>query len=177
MGLKGRGAPALQPKRLPVHGEAQHLQGRLERAVGGVSLLPDDAVAGRDVLAPRRDTPAGRAPPAGLVDDLQVEDDATSLDLPGFDPAVEDADSLREGGGVQAGREAARGGEGGRHGVRAGEGAPGHPVAAVNVFLQLVSGRQGVEFGRRGHGRGRGGRRGCVGRGEGGGRRSAGGGA
>lgn len=88
------------------------------------------------------------ATPTWLVNDFQVEDDPTSLDLPGFDSTVEDADGLREGGDVQAGGEAAGVGEGGRHGVWAGQRAPGHPVATVNVFLQLVGGCKGIEFRR-----------------------------
>lgn len=161
VGVEGDRASTLQPKRLSVHREAKHLQRGLERSIGRLALLPDDAIAGRDVLASCCIIPASCscAAPPWLVNDLQVEDDAASLHLPGFDSAVEDADSLREGGDVHAGGEAAGVGEGGRQGVCAGQRAPGHPVATVNVFLQLVGGCQGIEFGRGSHGGGRGGRR------------------
>lgn len=156
VGVKGQRASALEPKRLPVHREAQHLQRRLERSVGCFSFLPDDAVAGRDVLASCCNTPAARscAAPPRLINHLQVEDDPPPLDLPGFDSAVEDAYSLREGGDVQAGGEAARVGKRASQGIGAGQRAPGHAVATVNVFLQLVGGGKRIEF-----------RRGCDGRG------------
>lgn len=154
VGVKGQRAPALQPKGRPIHREPQHLQRGLERSVRRLSLLPDDAIAGGDVLASRCDAPAACscAAPARLIDDLQVEDDPTSLDLPRFDSTVEDAYGLGEGGDVQAGGEAAGVGEGGRQGVRAGQRAPGHAVATVNVFLQLVGGCKGIEFRRGRHG-------------------------
>lgn len=119
VGLKGQGASTLQPKRLPIHREPQHLQRGLERSIGSLSFLPDDAVAGRDILASCCNIPAAcsGATPTWLVNDLQVEDDATSLDLPGFDSSVEDADGLGERGDVHAGREATGVGEGGRHWV------------------------------------------------------------
>lgn len=150
MGVEGQRASTLQPERRPVHGEAQHLERRLERPVGSLAFLADDAVARRDVVAASGRAPAAcrRAASARLVYDLQIEDDPASLHLPGFDSAVEDADSLGEGGDMRAGGEAAGTGEGGGHGVGTGQRAPGHPVAAVNVFLQLVGGCQGVEFGQ-----------------------------
>lgn len=119
VGVKGQRASTLQPKWLPIHRETEHLQRGLERSIGCLSLLPDDAIAGGDILASCCDIPAACscATPTWLVNDLQVEDDATSLDLPGFDSTVEDADSLREGGDVHAGGEATRVGEGGCHGV------------------------------------------------------------
>lgn len=49
-GVKRHRTSTLQAKRLPVHRESQHLQ-RLERSIGSLSLLPNDAIAGRDVLA------------------------------------------------------------------------------------------------------------------------------
>lgn len=117
--MKSPRAPTLQPKWLSIHGEAQHLQRRLERSIGGLSFLSDDAIAGRDVLASRCNIPTACscAPPSWLVDDFQVENDATPLDLPWFDSAVEDSDGLREGGGVWAGGEATGSGKGGRHRV------------------------------------------------------------
>lgn len=119
MGVKGHRASTLQPKWLPVHREPQHLQRGLERSIGCLSLLPDDAIAGRDVLASCCNIPAACscATPTLLVNDLQVENDPTSLDLPGFDSTVEDADGFREGGDVQAGGQATGVGEGGPHGV------------------------------------------------------------
>lgn len=148
MGVKGQRASTLQPKWLPVHRKPQHLQRGLERSIRCLSLLPDDAITGRDVLASGCNIPAACscATPAWLINDLQVEDDPASLDLPGFDPTVEDADGLREGGHVHPGGEAPRVGEGTCQGVCAGQRAPGHPVATVNVFLQLVGGCEGIEF-------------------------------
>lgn len=148
VGVKGQRASTLEPKWLPIHWEAQHLQRGLERSIGNVSLLPNNAITGRDVLASWHDIPAACSvpTPASLINDLQVEDDASSLDLPGFDSTVEDADSLGEGGDVQAGREAAWVREGVCHGIKAGKRAPGHAVAAVNVFLQLVGGCKRTEF-------------------------------
>lgn len=117
--MKGQRASALEPKRLPVHREPQHLQRRLERSIGCLSFLPDDAIAGRDVLASCCNAPAACscATPTCLVNDLKVEDDPTPLDLPGFDSAVEDAYSLGEGGDVQAGGEATRVGKGASQGI------------------------------------------------------------
>lgn len=148
MGVKRHRSSALQPEWLPVHREPQHLQRRLERSIWGFPLLPNDTIAGWDVLTSCRNIPSpGRcATPARFVDDLQIEDDSASLDFPGFHPTVKDADGFREGRNVHAGREATRVGEGGRHGVCARQRAPGHPVAAVNVFLQFVCGRKGVKF-------------------------------
>lgn len=119
MGGKGQRASTLQPKRLPVHREAQHLQRGLERSIGCLSFLPNDAIAGRDVLASCCNIPAacGCTTPTWLVNDLQVEDDPTPLDLPGFDSTVEDADSLRERRNMRARGEATGVGEGSRHGV------------------------------------------------------------
>lgn len=51
---------------------------------------------------------------------------------------------------MQARGEATWVGEGARHGVRARQRTSRHPVATVNVFLQLVRGRKGIEFGRGG---------------------------
>lgn len=94
-GGKGQRTSILEPKGLPIHGKAQHLQGRLKRSVRGLSLLSDDAVAGWDVLAPCCYVPAHTGTSsARLIDDLQVEDDSASLDLPRFHPTVEDANSL-----------------------------------------------------------------------------------
>lgn len=119
MGVKGQRASTLQPKWCPIHREPQHLQRGLERSIGCLSLLPNDAIAGRDVLASCCNIPAACscATPAWLINDLQVEDDPTSLDLPRFDSTVEDADGLREGRDVQAGGEATGVGVGGCHGV------------------------------------------------------------
>lgn len=52
VGVKRHRPSALQPERLAVHGEPQHLQRGLEGSVGGLSLLTNDAVARRNVLAP-----------------------------------------------------------------------------------------------------------------------------
>lgn len=71
MGVKRHRAATLQPKGLPVHGEAQHLQRGLEGSIRSFTFLPDDAVAGGDILA-SCDTPAscGCAAATWLVDDL-----------------------------------------------------------------------------------------------------------
>lgn len=100
VGVEGQRATTLQPKRLPVHREPQHLQRGLKRSIGCISLLPDNAIAGRDVLASFCKIPAAcscATPPTWLVNDFQVENDPTSLDLPWFDSTVEDADGLGEG--------------------------------------------------------------------------------
>lgn len=161
MGVKGQRASTLQPKWRPIHRETQHLQRGLERSIRCLSLLPNDAIAGRDVLPSCCNIPAAcsRATPAWFINDLQVEDDPTSLDLPRLDSTVEDADGLGEGGHMQAGGEATGVGVCGCEGVRAGQRAPGHAVATVNVFLQLVCGCKGTEFRRGCHARGRRGRR------------------
>lgn len=153
-GAKGKRTSILEPKGLPIHRKAQHLQGRLKRSIRCLSLLSNDAIAGGDVLAPCCYVPAAyaRTASARLIDDLQVEDDSTSLDLPRFNPTVEDANSLGERGDVQARGEATRVREGARHGIRARQRTPRHPVAAMNVFLQLVGGCKGIEL-----------RRGCKG--------------
>lgn len=120
MGVERPSASTLQPKWLPVHGKSQHLQRRLEWSIGSLALpLTNDAIAGRDALASCLNIPAARrcATSTWLVDDLQVEDDATPLDLPRLDPAVEDSDGLGKGGDVWARGEATWAGEGGRHGV------------------------------------------------------------
>lgn len=95
-GVKGQRTSILDPKGLPVHGKAQHLQGRLKRSIRRLSLLSNDAITGWDVLAPCCYAPAAHARTASawLIDDLQVEDDSTSLDLPRFHPTVEDANGL-----------------------------------------------------------------------------------
>lgn len=95
-GGKGQWTSVLEPKGLPIHWKAQHLQGRLKGSIRGFSLLSDDAVAGWDVLAPCRYVPAAHTGTASarLIDDLQVEDDSASLDLPRFNPTVEDANCL-----------------------------------------------------------------------------------
>lgn len=95
-GGKGQRTSVLEPKGLPIHWKAQHLQGRLKRSIRGLSLLSDDAVAGWDVVAPCRYVPAAHTGTASarLIDDLQVEDDSTSLDLSRFNPTVEDANCL-----------------------------------------------------------------------------------
>lgn len=148
--VKRQRASTLEPKRLPIHREPQHLQRGLERSIGCLSLFPNDAIAGRDILASCCNIPAAGscATPACLINNLQVEDDPASLDLPGFDSTVKDADSLRERGDVQAGGYASRIGKGVCHGIRAGQRAPGHSMATVNVFLQLVGGCERIEFWR-----------------------------
>lgn len=94
--MKGQRTSILEPKRLPVHWKAQHLQGRLKRSIRRLSLLSNDAITGWDVLAPHCYIPAAYTgtTSARLIDDLQVEDDSTPLDLPRFNSAVEDANSL-----------------------------------------------------------------------------------
>lgn len=69
----------------------------------------------------------------GFVNYLQVQDYATSLDLPRFDPAVEDADRFGER------RDGRTGREGVGHGVRSRQRSTRHPVASVDVLLQFVS--------------------------------------
>lgn len=144
-------ASTLHPKGFPIHGEAQHLRRGLERPIRGLSLLlPDYAIAGGDIL-PSCLTISVAGPsttPPWFVNDLQVEDDATPLDLPGFDPAVEDPDGLGERGDMRAGGKPTRVSKWGCHGVRAWYRAPGHTVATTNVFLQLVGGCQGAKFWR-----------------------------
>lgn len=119
MGVEWHRASALQPKWLPIHREPQHLQRGLERSIGSLSLFPNDTIAGRDVLASCCNIPTACscATPTWLVNDLQVEDDPTSLHLPGFNSAVKDADGLREGGDMHAGGKATSIGEGWCHGV------------------------------------------------------------
>lgn len=62
-------------------------------------LFPNDAIPGWDFRPPRERL---RCPSTcystvfGFVNDLQVQDYASSLHLPWFNPAVEDADSFRE---------------------------------------------------------------------------------
>ena len=137
VGRESRRASTLQPEWLPVHREPQHLQGRLERSIWGLSLFPNDTIAWRDVLASCWNIPTATscATPAWLVNDLQVEDDPTSLDLSWFDPTVEDADGLGERRDVHAGGETTRVRESRPCGVWAGQRTPGHPVATVNVLL------------------------------------------
>lgn len=103
--MEGQLASTLESEWLPIHWKAQHLWRRLERPVGSLPFLPDDAVAGGDVVASSSGISAtwSRSALARLIDHLQIEDDSASLDFPGFDPTVEDADRLGEGGGVRAG--------------------------------------------------------------------------
>lgn len=91
VGLKSQWTDPLQPVRLSVHGEARHFHGRLEGSVRHVATpLADDAVPGRNSSPPVGGTPTSSC----FVNDLQVQDDATSFDLSGFDAAVQDAHRL-----------------------------------------------------------------------------------
>lgn len=107
-GVKGQRTCTLKPEWFAIHWESEHLQRRLERSIGCLSLLANDAIVRRDALASCCNIPISSscATPSCLINDLQIEDDPTSLDLPGFDSTVEDADSLRERRDVQAGGEA-----------------------------------------------------------------------
>lgn len=117
--MKRHRTPTLQPKRLPIHWESQHLQGRLERSVRSLSLPANDTVARRDILPSCCDIPCACscATPARFVNDLEVEDNPTSLDFSRLDSTVEDADGLGERGDVHAGGEAARVGKRRCHGI------------------------------------------------------------
>ena len=70
---EGHWSSTLEPKWLPVHGEAQHLQRRMEGPVRTLGFLPDDSVSGRDVLpTPDRVIPSRSTSSNRLIDYLQM---------------------------------------------------------------------------------------------------------